>query len=301
MNKLLVRLVVISTVIGINLSIVSQAQSGEFNMFSFFSKSNKAPTSISPLVGAELMQETQFPQIPPDITIRSHCRKMRYEGKASATRFIATDRVETPELAFVVDGLAGKNPLALINNPEEGRFDIWSLDASTLKPTLPIDIPSFHPRQNKWSSFFILDVACLPNNQALIAVGYDDPTAKYALFIFDINKTSIFHIADINSNARNHEKYMEYKALNADSVLVLYYSDTKRESAEIYHNYYNHLLLFNSEHPRGLEILKLGIDIGNIEQWTVIGNKIFLETMDSRGHQEPKRSYLSLDLSKLIK
>lgn len=295
MNKLLVILMTI----GINLGIVSQAHSGEFNMFSFFS--NKAPTDISPLVGTELTQETQFPQIPPDITNRSHCRKMRYEGKSSAMRFIATDRVETPELAFVVDGLSEKNPLALINNPEEGRFDIWSLDASTLKPILPIDIPSFHPRQSKWSSFFILDVACLPNNQVLISVGYDDPTTKYALFIFDINKTSITHIADINANARNHEKYMEYKALNANSVLVLYYSDTKRESAEIYHNYYNHLLLFNSEHPEGLEILKLGIDMGNIEQWTVIGNKLYLETMDSRGHQEPKRSYLSLDLSKLIK
>ena len=81
---------------------------------------------------------------------------------------------------------------------------------------------------------------------------------------------------------------------------MLYYSDTKRKSAEIYHNYFNHIVLFNANYPNGLEVLKLGIDDGNVMAWHVSGKTLYLATKDNRDPKHPKLKNWSLDISQAL-
>lgn len=71
-------------------------------------------------------------------------------------------------------------------------------------------------------------------------------------------------------------------------------------SADVYHNYYNHILLFSPDHPKGRELLKLGIDVGNVDDWSIQGNTLFLRTIDSRDPAQPRMSAWSLDISNAL-
>lgn len=271
-------------------------------MFSFFGKSSKSNTQsieIDNRIGSELKPETGLPQAQPYPNTAMHCQTMRYTGTPPHGSFEADNTVDVPEKAFLITGLPDNKGLALINNPEQHRFDVWSLKSparldQALKPG------KIHPDQDKWLSYQLLDAACLPNNKILLAIAYHTPRPTHALLIFDPIQAEFGYLGTIEANAQDREKYFEYKPVSAATGLALFYTDTKRESAEIYHNYQNHFLLFNSEFHNGLEILKLGIDVGNVKNWLVVNNTLFMETFDSRGHQEPRRGFWSLDLSKII-
>lgn len=164
-----------------------------------------------------------------------------------------------------------------------------------------IETGSIHPDQGKWLNYLVLDAACLPDNRLLLAIGYYNPRPAHALVVFDPASAAYSHLRNVEANAQNREKYFEYRPLSAASGLALFYTDMKRESAEIYHNYQNHFLLFSPDFVDGLEVLNIGIDVGNVKHWQVIDKVLFMETFDSRGHQEPRRGFWSLDLSKLIR
>jgi hypothetical protein len=270
-------------------------------MFSFFGKSSKSNASsvkIDHHVGSELKLETGLPQAKSHPNAAIQCQPMRYTGIPPHASFEQDNTVEIPEKAFIVTGLPDNKGVALINNPELFRFDVWSLKSAKLDKILQTG--KIHPDQDSWLSFQVLDVACLPNNKILLAIGYQNPRPGYALLVFDPLKADFTFLGAIEPNAQDREKYFEYKPVSATAGLALFYTDMKRESAEIYHNYENHFLLFNPEFSNGLEVLTLGIDVGNVKNWLVVDNTLYMEAFDSRGKQEPRRSFWSLDLAKLI-
>jgi hypothetical protein len=276
------------------------AYSGVFDMFSFFGNKTSAGTTVTvvdPSVGAELKPATE---LPPEGTLpaeeRASCMKMRYSGNYPNFTFEPDDRAEGSEKAFVVRGY-GDGALAFINSPD-GRFNIWTLNPDNLEAGQEISVGRFHPQQDAWTRYYIADIACLPNNRLLIAVGYRDPRPKAVLLLYDITASSLKLIADAEPDTQGRQ-YYDYAPLSGNAAIAIYYTGMRRQAAEIYFNDYNHMLLFTPAHPDGLEILKMGIDDGNIRAWSVVDRVLYLKTVDER-NQQRKEGYWSLDLSRVL-
>ncbi len=184
-------------------------------------------------------------------------------------------------------------------------FELWAVDANNnyiLKNKLEIE--QLHPAPNPktFSAITVMAVGCLPNRQLLVAFDYSGPYAKSALYRFDIDSLSFEFMYDLISCNRQN-LYFEQKHLGRECALVIFYSGSTQQAAELSFNYYNHILLFMPPHPEGIEILKLGIDLGNVEEWLVIDKRLFLKTRDGRDSIRDKKArigYWSLDLSRLL-
>jgi hypothetical protein len=168
-------------------------------------------------------------------------------------------------------------------------------DSLSLKKELDID--AMKPEKTSWSSFSIGNFECIQNNKVLIGIKFHESQVKYAIYIFDTKNLTFNLISEVNTHTRETNRYFETRAFKNDSVLMLYYTGQKRQSAEIYHNYYNHILLINENFPQGIELIKLGIDTGNVKRWGIIDKTLYLETLDNRDQNKHKVGLWSLNLS----
>ena len=82
-----------------------------------------------------------------------------------------------------------------------------------------------------------------------------------------------------------------------NAALVLFHTEELRLKAEVYVRKYDHLMLFSDRFPQGLEVLKLGLDDGNVRRWAMNGPTLWLDTVDLRTN---KTFVWTLDLSQLI-
>jgi hypothetical protein len=227
------------------------------------------------------------------------CKQVEVLGNPPSSLKVETGYVETYEKGFVLQ--SPNKSLALLNDPQKPRFDVWTLDEENpLIPPKRISTSELIPESKNWMMFRVINVACLSPQTALVAITYDNPRPEVRLYVYNLFDNKFNLLADAESHGQDSSKYYDHKVLNEKESLVIYYSDTKRQSSEIYHNYYNHILLFSEQYPQGLEIVKLGIDIGNIVDWHVTDKTLFLHTRDNRGKGTAKVNYWSLDLSKLI-
>ena len=289
------------------------SSSGIFDMFSFFTKKRPpAPTTVHPALGAQLVKEDNFPDIQQsssseDFPLR--CQEVRVEGK-QVFFDSGPEGMHVGNTGYLVEGKDIQNPLIFIRNSNNGRekdvwFELWTVETNKnyiLKNRLTIE--EFHPAPNPKTFFAIqvMAIGCLPNRQLLVAIDYSNPAAEFALYRFDIDRLSFAIIYDSVSHNRQN-KYFEQMHLDSENTLAIYYSGRTRQASELYFNYYNHILLFTPAHPEGIEILKLGIDIGNVKEWFVIDKKLFLKTSDGRDYIRDKQArigYWSLNLSQLL-
>jgi hypothetical protein len=270
-----------------------------FDMFSFFTKDKVAPTVVHASLDAKLTKLSSYPE---NLNLpepqNQNCLKAKLQGAAPLALTIEEGYIEPSQSAFVWNSVS---PIALINNQANARFDVWELESiDSLKPVKKVPTNELSSRSKNWIHYSVVDVACLPEQQLLVAVNYYDPRSKIALYLYDIANQSFSIYSEADTNAQNLDKYFEQKNLNSGESVIVYYSETKRKSAEIYHNYYNNIVLFSDKYPQGIEILKLGIDDGNVEKWQVTDKKLLLHTIDNRDHKDPKSYFWSLDLSKVL-
>ncbi|MBL4631937.1 MAG: hypothetical protein JKY14_12560 [Paraglaciecola sp.] len=210
--------------------------------------------------------------------------------------------IETSQSAFVSKSASSaSSPIALINNQQNAGFDVWTLESlDSLKPVKIVPTNGLSAQTDNWINYSVVDVACLPEQQLLVAVNYYDPRPKNALYLYDTSNQSFSVFSEVDTSAQDLAKYFEHKDLDSGETMIIYYTETKRKSAEIYHNYFNHIVLFSDAHPQGLEVLKLSIDDGNVVDWAVVDKTLLLHTVDNRQHKDPKTYYWSLDLSELL-
>lgn len=268
----------------------------------FFKKKSKAVKNvIHETVGADLVRIDSFPGTANTVgAIDMSCEKVIAEGQPPSTTFRKADYGETYESGFLISNIPDRPPL-VFQNTDALRFDVWDLVSdSDLRISRKHEGPSLHSEQDSWVGYFVLDAGCLLPDRILIAVRYDDPTAEFSLYTYDISGESFQHIADVGPEFHDPHRYFWIQQLDSDRAMVLFYSNPVREAAEIYHNYYNHFMLFERGKPSGTELLKLGIDTGNVEDWIVEDSLLFIRTIDQRGHSEPRRGQWSLDLSKVL-
>lgn len=276
------------------------ANAWSFDMFSFFTKNKAEATVVHASIDAKLTKLSGYPSnayVPGSPS--QICFKAKIQSAVPLTLTVENSYIETSQSAFVVNSVSP--PIALINNQENARFDVWEIESkNSLRPVKKVPTNDLSAQSKNWIHYSVVDVACLPEEGLLVAVNYYDPRSKIALYLYDTAKQSFNIFSDAQANAQDLGKYFEQKDLNSDETLILYYSETRRKSAEIYHNYFNNIVLFSDKYPLGIEILKLGIDDGNVKDWQVMDKKLFLHSVDNRDHKDPKSYFWSLDLSKVL-
>ncbi|MGE3164645.1 MAG: hypothetical protein AB7O52_07055 [Planctomycetota bacterium] len=280
------------------------AKSGGEDVFPFSRKSKNVdavPTVIHERLHAELVPERELPGVSPVGTpLRGACERMRLTTRAAGAPLTAFETgTEVSQMAFVVRKVPNLDPFAIVNDSAGRRVELWPLAPDALELRGKPDPVSFGVDQSRWVTCSVLDATALPGQRLLVAVSYHDPRPRYALYVYELLHRRFAHLADVAPDARDLSRLFDQRIIRDHEHLVLYYSDTRRKSAEIYHNYYNHLVLFARERP-GLEILKLGIDVGNVRAWGVVGRKLYLETIDNRDHSNPRVGHWSLDLRKVL-
>ncbi|WP_158972710.1 hypothetical protein [Paraglaciecola sp. L3A3] len=269
-------------------------------MFSFFDKHPKpVPTTVHPLVGAELVAISNYPNSPSPQSSQTLCRKVKVEGGSTGRLVTANSIIDTKQTGFIFDTTEGTQ--AFINHPSEFRFDLWPVNKGKLiTAKTPLTTHGLNASAENWLNYSVVDLACLTSEQLLVAVSYLAPRPKLGLYVYSISTGEFKLLTEAEANSHDLDKYFEQRMLQPGQSLVLYYSTTQRQSAEIYHNNYNHILLFNEQYPDGLELLKLGIDNGNITKWRVLDNTLFLHTLDNRNPKNPVVKNWSLDISQLL-
>lgn len=253
-------------------------------------------------VAATLQETDRFPQTTAAGSAGGmNCRKVRIQGSGADATFVDDADVQTPDTGYIISGITGRPPVAIMNHIDF-RFETWKLAADDNQSvSAPLPFANIHPQQDSWVGFYALDVACLPGNRALVAVAYYNPRVSYALYVYDIAAASFRHLVDVEADIRNPYRFFEIQRPSADTALVLYYTGRTRKAAELYHNYYHHFMLFSPQHTDGVELLRLGIDTGNVTDWTISDGKLYLQTLDGRDAASPKQGSWSLDLSRVLR
>lgn len=195
----------------------------------------------------------------------------------------------TPQAGFIV---AGEPRFALLNRADEFRFEAWTLVADRPGEPLPLEMPS--------ARAYIEEAVGLPGGSILLAISRYEPRPKLGLYVLDPATRGLSKISDIDSDIADPYRYFEAGAIAPDATLVVYYSGQTRITAERYFNAYNHLLLFTRRYAQGLPLATIGIDRGNVAEWAVVGQKLYLRLSDGRDVQNPRETSWSLDLSKVL-
>ena len=270
----------------------------------FKKKFPKAPSTVNPLVGAELMPEEGLPEgINEDeagAIDYGTVKAFNYSGESPNFVFEEGRPISVSNTAYIITPKSNlAQPVAFINIEREMRFEAWNLD-DDFKLISPIDINDIHPEQHKWKFSLVKDLHCLPNGILVFTIKHLEPHSKTSLYSYSI-KNRIFRLINKNdSHNVETSSYAKKYQISDDSAIILYYSELIRRSAEIYHNYYNYLMLFSPEYPDGMEFLKLGIDNGNIESLKLQNKTLFLETWDTRIRGNAKQQFFSLNLNAII-
>jgi hypothetical protein len=265
-------------------------------------KQQATRTTVDPSVGAGLRRASAFPAA--DVSARAlpaTCRRVRITGTPPAATLTDDSTAETPERGFVVEGMGGRPPFVFLNRADTTRIEIWNLSPAPGRGPRELEATLIPPAdQAAVAGAFVVDAACLPNHRVLLAVHRYDPRPKPVLYLYDATGRAVTKLADADPDGMDLYRFFRWLPAGPDAALVLYFSGRTRQSAEIYHNFYNHVLLFTPAHPQGLEILKLGIDDGNVREWALADRTLYLKTLDNRDPRKLHEATWTLDLSKLL-
>lgn len=275
---------------------------GNDNMvFGLFKK--KFATTVSPDVGAPLKRETAFPRSfaaspapawPP-------LRNVSVDGPPPAGRLAQVRAEHPPAEAFVVE-TPGQPPLAVVNTyGDDRRSQLWELD-----PRDPTRFASqrhvqFDAEQSKWIMYTSETVLALPAGRVLIQLRYHKPRTVDGLYLYDAAANRMRSLGEVEPDWSQGVpfRYVDSLQLKPDTLLVVHHTDKERLGPQRYVNHFDHLVLYSPRHPDGLEIVKLGLDDGNVRRWGLEGSRLWLQTADDRG-AAPVQHVWSLDLSRVL-
>ncbi len=273
-------------------------------MFFKSKKSKSIPTTVNPELGAELVPIDGMPDLSNAVATANDsgtCTKMLVSSAAPGTVLTEDANAGTQFSAFMIDGSIDGQPLAIVNDTEQSRFDVWTLDSAE-NPRLVsrIETQALSEEQDSWAAYFVINAACLPDGRVILTVNYLHGGSNVVLYLFDPKNRVYEFYSTVDKSVGTFNQYFEFRALSAKSAMLIYYTDRTRAKAEIYYNKYNHLVLFTPDHPGGVEVVKLGIDTGNVLDWAVLDQTLYLNTRDNRVSDQQESGYWSLNLSNIF-
>jgi len=275
------------------------SDNGSSNMFFGLFKS-KYPTTVRPELGGTLRRETSFPAVQqPPTPAYPVVRNVSADAPPPNGTQANERRDRPPADVFVVDGSAGRPAVALVNTYGDKRSAaFWEIDGQRFGNART---KNFDGSQSKWLMWASEGVLALPADRVLFQLGYHDPQARAALFLYDVASDQVRRLGDVEPDWPQGlpPQYIASLQLRPDAVLVRYGAERERIGAQHYVNHFEHLLLFSPRHPDGLEIATLGLDEGHVRRWGMVGSRLWLETADERAGQAGHFVW-SLDLAPVL-
>jgi hypothetical protein len=272
-------------------------------MFGLFNgkKSVKSQTTVAAEVGAVLQSHTAVPaQLPaPIVPAYPVCKLAYLRGLPPEGQWVPDEVLGETRRVYIIPAIAGQPPLALTDDDKE-HLQVWELSndqAARFVKQRPVNLDA---AQASWGSYYLVAAAMLPGNQVALSVGYHAPYPKEALYVYSPAINQYRRIERIESDMSSGPPFTSFETIAAapEAMLVLYHTGLIRIAAENYAYEKDHVLLFSPRHPLGLEILKFGIDDGNVRAWGMQGKSLWLQTQDRR--KKPIDLYWSLDLTKVL-
>ena len=276
---------------------------GDGNMLGLFGgKGKKTVTIVAPEVGDVLHAQTSVPEdlSPPVEPAFPQCELAHVIGNPIDGQWVSEEILGETERIYRMPGSAAHPPLAFFATGEKRRLmQLWELsegDEPRFLKQRPIKLDA---DQDSWFNFIPLKVLCLPGGQVLLVIEFRAPHPKDALFIYNPadNQFSGFGLIEPVMSVLPFT-FVETLFAAPEAVLVQYYTDSIRLGYEDYIFKYNHILLFSARYPKGFELLKLGIDDGNVHAWGMRDKTLWMKTHDKR--KKPKDFIWSLDLSNVL-
>lgn len=276
---------------------------GDEDMFFKKSTNTKHPSRVDPRLGAELVAVESLPSSSAAVATAGEslaCERAALNGSGAGAGLTPGAEVATSAAAFILPAADGGRAHSLVNSADDGRVEAWRLDASGSRLEAEVAVRFEGADDSAWADHMAVNAACLPSGTAAVAVSYYARKPGAALFLFD-PATGVFRKkADIDEYIGGVDQFLEARAVSPESALLVYYSDRTRAAPEVYHNLYNHVLLFSPEYAEGLEVLTLGIDDGNVDEWRVVGDTLYLRTVDRRDAENHRVHHWALDLSAVL-
>jgi hypothetical protein len=279
----------------------SQRSEGMFGLFKSKPAAGLAST-VAAEVGAPLKRETAFIATPTPLPAPAYnrCKPVGVFGNPPSATFRPSAIDGESSTGFLVAANGSRPPLALVNRmTDKPTFEIWQMQPGkeqAFAKQLPF---SLAPEQSSWHSFTLDDAACLPGDQMLLGVSHRAPIPRQTLFLYDLAAQRFKSLGPVELDSSKGPPFRVFETwpVAANAALVLFHTDQLRLKAEVYAQKYDHLVLFSDRHPQGLEVLKLGLDDGNVRRWAMSGHTLWLDTVDLRTNAT---FVWSLDLSKVI-
>lgn len=279
-------------------------QKGGTGMFGLFGskKSAQHGSVVAPELGSMLQPQAALPEKidAPVASSYPECELLTLDGYAPSGKWVTgPDSGEEPQPVFFIPGASGEPALAILSGVD-GNMQVWELSAEQPFRFVKQRTISMDSDQASWIQYSAYAVSCLPGQQAVFAVGYAARHVKEGLYVYARAANQYRLIEEIESDMNGPPPYSSFETLiaAADAKLVRYRTGVIRVRAHLFAYQHEHILLFSKRFPQGLEILKLGIDDGNVRRWIVLGNQLWLETIDRR--KRAQSFTWSLNLEKVL-
>jgi len=276
---------------------------GSSGMFGLFKgKTAKLPSVVAPELRATLKHEPAWPAAAAPVQ-ESHCSAARVDGTPPQARFVGADFDGKTHTALRVASRAGAPALGIVNmGGDLRRPQFWDL-ASDADPKFVRQFPvKLDPAESTWVSARVIEAGCLPGPLVALGLAYATGDTYQSVLVYDRATHTARKLADAvyDASSGHADSLLATRDAGPDRTLLMFHTGELRLRAEVYVREYDHVMVFSPQHPQGLEVLKLGLDDGNVVEWMVLGKKLYLQTQDRRNDKQPANFIWSLDLSSVL-
>jgi len=276
---------------------------GSSGMFGLFKRNTaKLPSIVASQLRATLQREPAWPAAAATVQ-ESQCRASRVDGTPPQARFVGAEFDGKTHTALRVASRPGLPALGIVNmGGDLRRPQFWEL-ASDADPKFVRQVPAkLDPAESTWVSARVIEAGCLPGPLLALGVAYATSDTFQSVLVYDRASHATRKLADAvyDASSGHADSLLATRDAGPDRALLLFHTGELRLRAEVYLREYDHVQVFSPQHPQGVEVLKLGLDDGNVVDWMIVGKKLWLRTQDRRNDTQPANFIWSLDLSSVL-
>ena len=271
-------------------------------MFGFFKSRTKRPSTVAPELHATLERQPGMPRAAAPAQ-DERCEFTRVSGTPPQSRFVAPEFDDRTHSTLRIAARPGLPSLGIVNlGGDVRRPQFWELSTDA-EPSFVRQIPvQLDPDESRWIAAAAIEAACLPGTLLALGLVYSPNLTFQSIVVYDRATHAVRKLADAvyDASSGRPDTLLDIRAAGPDRTLLLFHTGQLRLRAEVYVREYDHVMVFSPRHPQGLEVLKLGLDDGNIVEWRLVDDTLRLRTRDRRDETQGGSFYWSLDLSAVL-
>jgi len=168
-------------------------------MFGFLVGNKAAASKVAPEVGRTLQRQSTLPQqlSPPAKSSFPECQLTLVHGNPPDARWVADEVPGETRHVFRIPASGTAPSLAVLSNRDarqQKQVQVWELSAERPARFARQRQVVLGPEQSPSTYTFPEAVVCLPGQRAAVAVGFDSPSPRNALFIYDTVNNRFNHV-----------------------------------------------------------------------------------------------------------